>query len=126
MGDLKGAILSRERMAPFVRSPARRRGIRSSAGALKFQMLKPLSLHNVLTTAKIMTAPRLAVVLSWSNRGEISQISNPRTLRVRSTCLMSGSTISGSRPSYCGALTPGANADEKTSEQTVMYVSSHW
>ena len=26
----------------------------------------------------------------------------------------------------CGALTPGANADEKTSEQTVMYVSSHW
>ena len=112
-------------MAPFVCPPARRRGIRSSAGALKFQMLKPLSLHNVLTTAKIMTAPRFAVVLSWSNRGEISQISNPRTLRVRSTCLMSGSTISGSRPSDCGALTPGANADEKTSEQTVMYVSSH-
>ena len=72
LGDLKGAILSRERMAPFVRSPAPRRGIRSSAGALKFQMLKPLSLHNVLTTAKIMTAPRLAVVLSegiiWPRR----------------------------------------------------------
>ena len=39
---------------------------------------------------KMMTAPRFAVVLSWSKRGEISQMSNPRTLRVRSTCLMSG------------------------------------
>ena len=39
-------------------------------------------------------------------------MSKPRTLRVRSTCFKSGSMTSGSRPSDCGALTPGAKAEE--------------
>ncbi len=47
-------------------------------------------------------------------------MSKPRTLRVRRTCLSSGSTTSGSSPSDCGALTPGAKAEENTSVQTVM------
>ena len=37
LGDLKGAILSRERMAPFIRTPARRRGIPSQHGRQSFE-----------------------------------------------------------------------------------------
>ena len=37
LGDLKGAILSRERMAPLIRTPARRRGIPSQHGRQSFE-----------------------------------------------------------------------------------------
>ena len=55
-----------------------------------------------------------------SNRGEISQISKPLTFLVRRICLIIGSTASGSSPSACVALTPGAKAAENTSVQIVM------
>ena len=69
-----------------------------------------------------MTAPSLTVASSWSKRGEISHKSNPLTFLVRKICLMIGSTASGSRPTACVALTPGANAEENTSAHIVMYV----
>ena len=73
-----------------------------------------------LPQQKFSTAPRLAVVLSWSNRGEISQISKPLTWRVLRLCLRSGSTTSGSSPRDWVALTPGAKAEENTSVQMVI------
>ena len=68
-----------------------------------------------------MIAANFEVMLSSSKRGETSAMSNDKTLSDFTICLIKLSTISGCKPKGCGALTPGAKADEKTSAQIVKY-----
>ena len=68
---------------------------------------------------KIKVAAKLAVILSLSNLGDTSAISNRTTLPVLNICLKNFRIRSGCNPKGCVALTPGAKADEKTSVQMV-------
>ncbi len=67
-------------------------------------------------------AANLAVLLSLSNLGETSDISKLIVFCDFKICFIIVKTFSGSIPNGCGELTPGAKAEENTSEQIVIYI----
>jgi len=69
--------------------------------------------------AKRIVAARLAVGSGPSAAGESSQMSSPAALPLARTRLSRRRRVSGSRPRGWGALTPGAQAEETASRQTV-------
>ena len=77
---------------------------------------------SVVTKVNIRTAAKFAVVLSWSNRGDTSAMSKLISFPVLKMSFMNSITTSGSSPSGCGALTPGANEVENTSEHIVAQI----
>ena len=71
--------------------------------------------------ANIKIAAKVDVLLSISNLGETSAISILIALSCPRRYFKRIITFSGSKPSGCGALTPGATLEENTSESMVKY-----